>query len=180
MTLIERSFYLTLVLKNNAPPPSQHVWGAAYHIPTQHVAEVQAYLDIREINGYSVQYTPFQPADPSILPIENCMVYIGLPSNPQFLGPQDRDELARHIRKSEGPSGGNPEYLFMLEEALMGLGNGAGDEHVEDIARRVRSLKKHTGEGPAEDDLAGDAKHNEVKRLESGISGHEQEEIEQS
>jgi cation transport protein ChaC len=97
---------------------------------------VREYLDIREINGYSIQFTPFHPAvssadvttlhdEPegehvhdssslltgikvtsteSVVPEpENikCLVYIGLPENPQFLGPQDPDALARKILESE-------------------------------------------------------------------------------
>ena len=109
------------------------VWGAAYHIPASHVKEVREYLDIREINGYSIQFTPFHPAistaevtspphdsEPSesergmwagiratnsISVTEEagsikCLVYIGLPENPQFLGAQDPDALARKILES--------------------------------------------------------------------------------
>jgi cation transport regulator ChaC len=109
------------------------VWGAAYHIPASHVQEVRQYLDIREINGYSIQFTPFHPAvstaevtspPPDTEPNESergmlagiratntinvreeaesikCLVYIGLPENPQFLGAQDPDALARKILDS--------------------------------------------------------------------------------
>ena len=109
------------------------VWGAAYHIPASHVKEVREYLDIREINGYSIQFTPFHPAistaevtspphdsEPSesergmwagiratntVSVTEEagsikCLVYIGLPENPQFLGAQDPDALARKILES--------------------------------------------------------------------------------
>jgi cation transport protein ChaC len=124
---------------------TERVWGAAYHIQTAHVAAVRSYLDIREINGYSIQFTPFQPATPSD-PVINCLVYIGLPSNPQFLGPQDPDELARHILKSKGPSGENREYLFQLEEALVELSPESGDAHVGDLVRRCREIEAG-GEG---------------------------------
>ncbi|KAL9598920.1 MAG: hypothetical protein Q9219_004186 [cf. Caloplaca sp. 3 TL-2023] len=144
VTLISHSHFISLQPALKPPPPPSPVWGAAYHIPSQHVPEVQSYLDVREINGYSIQYTPFQPADIALSVIQRCMVYIGLPENPQFLGVQDPDELARHIWKSKGPSGENKEYLFMLEEALDGLGEEAGDEHVEDLARRVRAIGKLT------------------------------------
>lgn len=99
---------------------------------------MREYLDIREINGYSIQFTPFHPAvssaDVTTLHDEpegehvhdtsspwtgikvtstetvvpepesiKCLVYIGLPENPQFLGPQDPDALARKILESEFP-----------------------------------------------------------------------------
>lgn len=138
----------------DAPPK---VWGAAYRIPAKHVAEVQEYLDIREINGYSIEYTPFHPpaqqdmtatfapVHPSVSvpshpgPI-NCLVYIGLPTNPQFLGPQDPQALAEKIVQSRGPSGENVEYLFGLEKALNELSLESGDSHVSDLAQRCREI----------------------------------------
>ncbi|KAL8806671.1 MAG: hypothetical protein Q9182_001199 [Xanthomendoza sp. 2 TL-2023] len=155
-TLIAHSHYLDLHPSSSTTPPpptNTRVWGAAYHIPAQHVHEVQSYLDIREINGYSIQYTPFYPAAAAASTtekkVEKCMVYIGLPSNPQFLGVQDMDRLARRIWRCRGPSGENREYLFMLEEALKELGEGAGDEHVEELARKVRDAGMEMGEDGA-------------------------------
>jgi cation transport protein ChaC len=139
---------------------------------------VKEYLDIREINGYSIQYTPFQvtnsheapnpkadsqkekpaqdmsatyqtitPApdvslDTSQLPNPiKCLVYIGLPDNPQFLGPQDPQALAEKIVQSRGPSGENRDYLYQLEEALRGLSEESADEHVFDLAKRCREVE---------------------------------------
>ncbi|KAI6893647.1 hypothetical protein KC334_g12648, partial [Hortaea werneckii] len=56
-TLIDRTLWETLTDQHPSAPP--RVWGAAYRIPSPRVAEVKEYLDIREINGYSIQYTPF-------------------------------------------------------------------------------------------------------------------------
>lgn len=131
--------------------------------------EVKEYLDIREINGYTVDMAAFhvpvhvpgstssaaadtapepsddKTADPA--PI-TCLVYIGHPSNPQFVGPQDPDVLAEHVVKSRGPSGENTEYVYMLADALDELRRDAGvgeevevDEHVMDLARRVRAVE---------------------------------------
>jgi len=106
---------------------------------------------VREINGYSVEYTAFHSplagsSSPASTTIPDCLVYIGLPSNPQFLGPQDPDALAAHIARSKGPSGENSEYLYNLAAALQGVRGEAGvgvggediDEHVSDLAARVR------------------------------------------
>ncbi|KAK3639371.1 hypothetical protein LTR56_012539 [Elasticomyces elasticus] len=156
VTLIDRQLWETLTDQHATAPP--RVWGAAYRIPAPHVAEVKHYLDIREINGYSIQYTPFnKPQDMSAtyqtvhsapdaqgdVPAEipRCLVYIGLPENPQFLGPQDPQKLAEHIMRSRGPSGENRDYLFQLEEALDGLSRESGDEHVTDLARRCRIIE---------------------------------------
>ncbi|OAL44268.1 ChaC-like protein [Pyrenochaeta sp. DS3sAY3a] len=156
VTLIDHAHWETL---NDHHQSTERVWGAAYHIPATHVAAVRSYLDIREINGYSIQFTPFHPAsnntsttsqstnsDPT--PIR-CLVYIGLPSNPQFLGAQHPDALARKILASRGPSGENREYLFNLEEALLGLSPQSGDEHVSDLVRRCTVLEEggFTAEG---------------------------------
>ncbi|KAK5134382.1 hypothetical protein LTR08_006562 [Meristemomyces frigidus] len=142
-TLIDRTLWETLTDQHASAPP--RVWGAAYRIPALHVAEVKAYLDIREINGYSIQYTPFHPSSSSApgKPVEmiQCLLYIGLPSNPQFLGPQDPQALAEHIARSRGPSGENREYLYLLEQALGQLGEGSGDAHVSDLARRCRGVE---------------------------------------
>jgi len=102
---------------------------------------VRSYLDIREINGYSIQFTPFQPASAAEKPLK-CLVYIGLPENPQFLGPQDPGELAQKILESRGPSGENREYLFNLETALLGLSEESGDVHISDLVRRCREIEQ--------------------------------------
>ncbi|KAL2432167.1 hypothetical protein ABEF95_000403 [Exophiala dermatitidis] len=115
------------------------VWGVAYHIVPSKVKEVKEYLDLREINGYSIQYTPFHPADPS-LPDLQCLVYIGMPDNPQFLGALPPQEIAETINARIGPSGENRDYLLHLEQALNELSQDSGDEHVTDLARRVRAL----------------------------------------
>ena len=70
-----------------------------------------------------------------------CLCYIGLPDNPQFLGPQDPQALAKHIMISRGPSGENKDYLYQLEEALNGLSKESGDEHISDLARRCREIE---------------------------------------
>jgi cation transport protein ChaC len=105
VTLLERSHWARLVDSHSTAP--DRVWGVAYCITPSRVAEVQSYLDIREINGYSIHWVPFQPADPEQAAIPRTLVYIGTPDNEQFVGPQDPQALAEHIWRSEGPSGLN-------------------------------------------------------------------------
>jgi len=112
----------------------------AYKIQASKAGEVQEYLDIREINGYTIHYTPFWPADGSAATIRT-MVYIGTPENPQFLGPQDPQVLAERIHRSVGPAGPNKEYLWALEMALEELDPSSGDEHVTNLADRLRKLE---------------------------------------
>ncbi|KAL9092916.1 MAG: hypothetical protein Q9159_000540 [Coniocarpon cinnabarinum] len=156
---------LTAFVKHASAPPK--TWGVAYHIPHEFVEEVKEYLDIREINGYSIDFAAFhvpvyvrhssQSADLSSSKSSqqdsqsiSCLVYIGMPNNPQFLGPQDPDQLAAHIVRSRGPSGENKEYLYNLEEALERVRKDAGvdvevDNHVKDIARRARLQEETLG-----------------------------------
>ncbi|OCL10432.1 ChaC-like protein [Glonium stellatum] len=153
VTLIDRAHWETLVDHHDSLP-TEKVWGAAYHIPAPKVAEVRAYLDLREIMGYSIQYTLVHPAassrlnatEPRPKPIK-CLVYIGLPCNPQFLGPQDPQELAARILKCKGPSGENIEYLYMLETALLDLSAESEDGHISDLASRCRKLEASQSKG---------------------------------
>ncbi|WEW59955.1 hypothetical protein PRK78_005437 [Emydomyces testavorans] len=168
------------------------VWGAAYHIPASHAEEVNAYLDHREINGYSVHYTPFHPyaapidTTPHSTTSQNpnpadssspflCMVYIGLPTNSQFLrNPADRapSSVANVIFKSRGQSGENKEYLYLLEKALEGIGFGYADAHVIDLVRRVRALegvqegRKSQSEIAVEKTVIPEAEYREDEALE--------------
>lgn len=201
MTLIERSFWSTLsdpvrppflpFLPPSIPPslphlsdPPQHpnpphlTLGVAYLIPPAHIAAVRNYLDLREINGYTVHHTPFTPLSPADPAIPNCLVYIGTPSNPQFVGPQHPQELAELIYRSRGPSGENTEYLYMMDRGLLeleeGRGEGEGDEHVRDLAERVRALEAKEG-GPRE---RKEMKDEGLTRFRSEGSTDEVEEVE--
>lgn len=141
VTLIERSFWASLADAHDSAPDK--VWGTAYRIEAAHVAEVSRYLDIREINGYTIHHTPFYPAanDGAAAPIRT-LVYIGTPDNDQFCGPQDPQALAEHIYRSEGPSGLNRDYLLELERALDELSPESGDAHVTDLSNRLREIER--------------------------------------
>jgi len=130
---------------------------------------VKEYLDIREINGYSIQYTPFHPADPTLSDL-NCLVYIGMPDNPQFLGALPPQDIAETINASVGPSGENREYLLHLEQALEDLSPDSHDEHISDLARRVRVLTP-----PSQTSRPAPGPDNALRKVSST---EEQEEIE--
>lgn len=81
------------------------------------------------------------------------MVYIGQPTNPQFLrDPAQRDpqDVAQVISVGHGQSGKGIEYLYLLEKALEGLGLGTADVHVTDLVRRVKAIEA-AGEGDKEE-----------------------------
>ncbi|ODA78786.1 hypothetical protein RJ55_06170 [Drechmeria coniospora] len=153
VTLIEREYWERLADHHDSAP--QKVWGVAYRIMPQHVAEVKQYLDIREINGYSIHYAPFHPSDGS--PPLTTLVYIGTPDNEQFVGPQDPQKLAEHILASRGPSGLNKEYLYNLDAALHELGPESGDVHISDLAARMRALERRALDQDPVTNKAGDA-----------------------
>lgn len=142
----------------------------AYHIIPDKVKEVKEYLDIREINGYSIQHTAFHPADRGRADID-CTVYIGMPDNPQFLGALDPQAVALKINESRGPSGENREYLLNLEHALTSLSPDSHDEHISDLARRIRQMV------PAHDSAAEGAEA--LPTMQRISSTEEQEEVEQ-
>lgn len=123
--------------------------------------EVREYLDIREINGYTIHYTPFHPADGSAT--IKTLVYIGTPDNDQFMGPTDPQELAEHIHKSEGPSGLNKDYLLSLEIALDSLSDESGDGHIKDLATRVRLIEENA--------------HVDVRKVTDQALEHERERV---
>ena len=157
VTLIERDFWTSIAAEHGDTAP-ERVWGVAYRIRRDKVAEVKDYLDIREINGYTIHYADFQPAPATDtagatsvtdLPEQNkdtsrsikTLVYIGTPTNPQFTGYQEPQALAEHIYKSRGPSGTNREYLLNLETALDALAPPeSGDAHITDLCDRIRKI----------------------------------------
>lgn len=149
--------------------PEDRVWGVAYRIEASKVDEVKSYLDIREINGYSIQHADFHPAADAASSVKQqprpfkCLVYIGMPNNPQFVGVQEPEGLAQHIFRSRGPSGENQEYLFMLDTALQALSPSSGDAHIRDLAQRVRRIASPQSQ-PARD-AAQDAKDRETSRI---------------
>jgi len=135
VTLIERSVWDTLTDHHSV---DDVVWGVVYRIKSSEVENVKEYLDIREINGYSIHQVEVHQTDPQAQTIQ-AIVYIGTPSNPQFVGnpPPDADELARHIYHSRGPSGENMDYLSQLHKSLIELCPDSKDNHVYDLQQRV-------------------------------------------
>lgn len=107
-----------------------------------------------------MHYTPFYPLSegPSKFTGDDsapiiCMVYIGQPTNPQFLrDPAQRhpQDVAQVISAGNGQSGKGTEYLYLLEKALDGLGLGTADVHVTDLVRRVKAIEA-AGEGEQEE-----------------------------
>lgn len=122
VTLIPRDQWSNLDDDHDSPEdevtwgtvPAQHSRlrsGVVYRIEKSHAEEVKAYLDHREINGYSIHYVPVYAHMEEGKPVvQRAVVYIGTHDNPAFVGPMESiDALAAHIYKSCGPSGENRE-----------------------------------------------------------------------
>ena len=107
--------------------------GMAYRVAPQTFKQ----LDEREKNGYLRLFVPLQFAN-SEHPSAEALVYIAGPDNAAFMGEAPIDEIAAQIAASHGPSGGNAEYLFELDKALLALGQE--DPHVHTLSLKVRAL----------------------------------------
>jgi cation transport regulator ChaC len=118
---------------------SIRTWGIVYTILPDKVDEVREYLGIREINGYTLDNVDVFTVKDKCIKAE---VFIGTTSNPQFTVQTDLNALAKHILHSQGPSGPNREYLYLLNEALSTLDEQSGDVYIEELAKRVRHLEE--------------------------------------
>ena len=152
VTLVSHDDLRLLNLSTELQHESGKCWGAVYEIQPESVAEVKAYLDIREINGYSLSTVPFYPAIPDEQggPIF-VSVFIGTVNNPQFMPTTDLDLIAALIHERVGPSGPNKEYLFNLAQSLRDLHEAdniplddanCGDRHIDELMKRVTALDK--------------------------------------
>lgn len=136
---------VTLIPRNQERPqgPLEKCWGVVYEIPPEYVEQVTDYLNIREINGYSLTNVTVQT---DLFGDIVAAVFIGTPENPQFSPLEDSEEGYRqtisHIRKSRGPSGENLEYLQNLILSLKEL-HGAeeeGDAYIDHLERVMLSI----------------------------------------
>jgi glutathione-specific gamma-glutamylcyclotransferase len=117
--------------------PSERCWGTVYRVEPGHEQAVLAGLDVREQGGYERRRVEVVHAEGSIA---DTLVYLATPDNPDWLGEAPLEQIAEQVLRSVGPSGPNVEYVLRLAEALAGM--GASDEHVEDLARRLRDCQR--------------------------------------
>lgn len=75
--------------------------------------------------------------------------------------------MAEVISQGVGQSGRNPEYLYLLEKALEGLGLGLADGHVTDLVRRVKIIEGlHDRK-----DKADEEEENAEREVERNVAG---------
>jgi len=115
----------------------------AYTIDPEYEDEVREYLDFREKNGYTVHtvdiYNLVSGREEVIIP--SCTVYVGLATNPAFVGPEPLDYLSHRIWSCTGPSGPNRDYLYALAKAIRELAPASHDLHLASLEERVRALE---------------------------------------
>ncbi|KAJ1581085.1 hypothetical protein NDA11_002098 [Ustilago hordei] len=153
VTLVKASDWhpLCKAAKVNEPksPEGDIVWGVSFTINPEHSQVVRQYLDYREKNGYSAINVPLYSKsqvegeeEKEITVLKNALVYVGLPSNPAFVGPQSLDALAQRIYTCSGPSGPNPEYLLNLAKAVRELASQSVDHHLFSLEKRLLLLQE--------------------------------------
>ncbi|WFD17810.1 hypothetical protein MCAP1_000019 [Malassezia caprae] len=144
VTLVSAEHWHSLPGADEAPE-GDIVWGLSYTIDPAYADEVRAYLDDREKNGYTPMWAPIlgyygRSEEPQVL-VPEALVYVGLPDNEAFVGPQPLDELAERIHTCHGPSGPNDEYLLRLAEAVRILTPESKDNHLFSLEEKVLALK---------------------------------------
>lgn len=98
--------------------PGETLWGMAYRVAAADAPEVMAGLDHREKGGYERHRVPVELGTASV----TATMYVGLATNPDFVGPAPLREMAEQIIASRGPSGPNVDYVTRLAEALRDMG----------------------------------------------------------
>lgn len=144
-------------------PREDVVWGVAFTIDPLHAAEVRAYLDYREKDGYTLERVDVHgpPAAPlgggtsgeeegrETVLVRGAECYVGRNDNPSFVGSEAFEELAETVWRAVGPSGRNKDYVYNLAAAVRALAPEAYDSHLFALEARLRELD-HASAGSGE------------------------------
>ncbi|KAH9065015.1 ChaC-like protein [Lactarius vividus] len=121
-------------------PHEDVVWGVAFTIDPAHAAEVRAYLDYREKDGYTLERVDVHGAGDVLVCGAEC--YVGRNDNPSFVGSEPLEELADTVWHAVGPSGRNKDYVYNLAAAVRALAPEAHDSHLFALEARLRELDR--------------------------------------
>lgn len=111
------------------PVAGERCGGAAYQIDGADLPSVLDALHVREQQGYEVVSLEVRLDDGAVV---EATTWVATASNPYFTGDESVRAIAEVVRRSQGPSGSNIEYVLELERALASL--GAPDAHVTAVA----------------------------------------------
>lgn len=134
--------------------PEDRVWGVAYEIAKEDEEMVTVQLDHREKDGYNKLLVTFYPAQNGFIDSENnkpqksgdhdpfkLVIYVGLDTNPWYVGPLSTEEMARRIVNARGNSGPNREYLYNLANTMRDIAPDEEDEHLFTLEAAVKDLE---------------------------------------
>lgn len=124
------------------PSTDSSCWGMAYRVEAAVWERVVSGLDVRESGGYERHRVELTFAEDGRV-VAAAEMYVASAGNSNYLGPAPIDAIAQQVLRSEGPSGHNVEYVLRLHDALREM--GADDDHVEQLAARVRALQAVDG-----------------------------------
>lgn len=69
------------------------------------------------------------------------VIYVGLDTNPWFVGPLSIEEMSRLIITARGPSGSNREYLYNLANSMRDIAPDVEDDHLFGLEASVKELE---------------------------------------
>lgn len=145
VTLIHQEDWAAFSSAVDPFPHEDIVWGIAYTIDPVHAAEVRAYLDHREKDGYTLERVDVYGLidgvhETVVIPGAEC--YVGRNDNPSFIGSEPLGALSDIIWRSVGPSGPNKDYLYNLAAAVRALAPEAYDSHLFALEAQLRDLDR--------------------------------------
>ncbi|KAK3926919.1 Putative glutathione-specific gamma-glutamylcyclotransferase 2 [Frankliniella fusca] len=141
---------VTLLPSSN---PQDRVWGVAYEIAKEDEEIVTVQLDHREKDGYNKLLVKFYPANNNSTNFQkndlqtdsegpfDLVIYVGLDTNPWYVGPLSIEDMACRIVNARGPSGANREYLYNLANAMRDIAPEEEDEHLFSLEAAVKELE---------------------------------------
>lgn len=115
------------------PLEGEQCWGLAYAVEEALWPEIQAQLDYREKDGYSLHRVQVWGDEHSW----ECWTYVARPENPSYIGDRPLPELADRIRQAAGESGVNVDYIVRLRQRLREL--AIHDPHVESLGHLLEN-----------------------------------------
>jgi len=118
--------------------PKMLTYGVAFQLLGEAALD---YLNQREIHlgGYKSHITLFQPKDSSLEPFP-VLLYVAIPSNEHWLGPESLDKVAQQVVYSSGNSGHNVEYVLRLADWMREKLPDIEDDHLYTIESHIRRI----------------------------------------
>ncbi|MFP4560660.1 MAG: gamma-glutamylcyclotransferase [Thiohalorhabdus sp.] len=107
--------------------------GLAFRVAPEREAEVQAYLDRREL-GDSVYERAWLPVSVGGR-AETALTYVANPEHPRCRLDLSAPQAAAIVRRARGRSGPNTEYVARTWEGLRAI--GVREDHLEDLAEHL-------------------------------------------